>query len=215
MDQLAIETREDVRESLLVYWGGVGLSISTLFQSISGGESWRYCVLPLQAASPLIAFGFYVFIAFTYFAVLNVVTGVFCSSAIETAQRNPDLIAHAMSKARLAHDVQLKELFEALDVDGTQELTFRNLEVLLNDPLTQAYFAAAGLDVSKAWTLFKLLDVDGGGTIEIDEFLHGCSQLRGAAKSLEIAAIRYDLRILAGRVMKFISDIEGSSAQPQ
>ena len=34
--------------------------------------------------------------AFAFFAVLNVVTGVFCQSAIDTAQRDKDLMVEAV-----------------------------------------------------------------------------------------------------------------------
>lgn len=60
----------------------------SLFMSIARGVSWGE-VLPALKAINDAWVGLYLFyIAFTYFAVLNVVTGVFCQSAIESAQND-------------------------------------------------------------------------------------------------------------------------------
>merc|ERR1712025_1051523 len=79
-------------EALVAYWGSVDVSMMTLFQAITGGESWRFCWTVLMDFYPAMAAFLTVYVAFTYFAVLNVLTGVFCSSAIEATQRNPDII---------------------------------------------------------------------------------------------------------------------------
>merc|ERR1712048_130065 len=67
-------------------WCSLKVSTLTLFKCISGGLSWHEASEPLLRISPLLELLFAIYISFTYFAVLNVVTGVFCSSAIETAQ---------------------------------------------------------------------------------------------------------------------------------
>ena len=45
------------------------------------GVSWEEVELPLKIISPLWLFLFLFYISFSYLAVLNVVTGVFCQSA--------------------------------------------------------------------------------------------------------------------------------------
>merc|ERR1712196_248947 len=80
-----------VDEELSYFWGSLTSSMFTLFKSISGGVSWQDASEPLQWVYQPLQWLFAGYIAFTYFAVLNVVTGVFCNSAIETASRDPDL----------------------------------------------------------------------------------------------------------------------------
>merc|ERR1712039_328640 len=53
---------------------------------------------------------------------------------------------------------------------------------------------------SDAWTLFQLLDADGTYTIDIEEFVMGCTRLRGSAKSIDIAKVIADGRWLKKRV---------------
>merc|ERR1711953_1521249 len=120
-----------------------------------------------------------VYLSFTYFAVLNVVTGVFCSSAIETAQRNPEIIAHSLIDGEYQYMENLKKLFATIDEDDSGTINISEFEKLVSDEMTRAYFRALELDTSDAWTLFKLIDAGGGGKIDIDEFIGGCEALRG------------------------------------
>ena len=47
----------------------------------------------------------------------------------------------------------------------------------------RVYFESLGLDVDDAWGFFKLLDSDGGGSVEIEEFFLGCLRFRGQARA--------------------------------
>eukprot|EP00959_Pyramimonas_sp_CCMP1952_P433202 9071532-Pyramimonas_sp.AAC.1 len=74
-----VEVTDDLgqvnEDTLLGEWGSLDVSMYTLFQAISGGVSWREPATPLQGISILPTSLFTSYIAFVYFAVLNVVTG--------------------------------------------------------------------------------------------------------------------------------------------
>jgi len=55
----------------------------------------------------------------------------------------------------------------------------------------QALIQTFEIETADAWTLFKLLDTDGSGSVDIAEFIDGCIRLRGGAKSIHIAQIMY------------------------
>lgn len=189
---------------LVDFWGSLDTSMSSLFQSITGGVSWRDAIEPLHEVSYLVVWVFLCYIFFVYFAVLNVVTGVFCSSAIETAQHNPELVAHSLISNREQYVSNLRWLFEKVDDDASGFITINELETLLTDDMTRAYFKAMELDANDAWTLFKLIDKDGSGLVEIEEFIMGCEALRGSAKTLDVANMMYESRLLARKLFKFM-----------
>merc|ERR1712187_674338 len=93
----------------------------------------------------------------------------------------------------------LKKLFATIDEDDSGTINISEFEKLVSDEMTRAYFRALELDTSDAWTLFKLIDADGGGNIDIDEFIEGCESLRGGAKMLDLASLRSDVRTMAKR----------------
>merc|ERR1712176_1010098 len=76
------------------------------------------------------------------------------------------------------------------------------------------YFQAINLDTSEAKGLFKLLDLDGDGTVDAEEFLSGVLRLRGKAKALDLALVMYEVRRMAGqlqRLEELIVDKESSA----
>eukprot|EP00913_Durusdinium_trenchii_P034790 g32544.t1 len=73
------------------HWRTVPDSMLTLFMSITGGLSWEDALSPLRNASPVAVIFMVVYIVMTVFAVLNVVTGVFCNTAIESANADKDI----------------------------------------------------------------------------------------------------------------------------
>merc|ERR1712079_825530 len=109
---------------------------------------------------------FLTFIMFVLFAVLNVMTGVFCQNAIENAQRNDELKKHILMTNKKAYIEKMKSLFS--DENGEPEnVSFYKLDRLFEDRKMQSFFSALEIDVSDPWMLFKLLDTDGSRTIDI------------------------------------------------
>ncbi|CAE7949039.1 Cacna1e [Symbiodinium sp. KB8] len=133
----------------------------SLFMSIGGGVSWEEVLVPLRGMSAIWVWCFLFYISFTYFAVLNVVTGVFCQSAIESAQNDHTAVVQSILADKQAHLQKIRDLFGKLgDQDGV--ITYTMFEEKINSPAVREYFESLGLDVWDAWTFFKLLDQDAG-----------------------------------------------------
>merc|ERR1712025_316499 len=60
----------------------------------------------------------------------------------------------------------------------------------------RAYFRRLGLEVSDAKSMFKLLDFDDDGEIDMEEFILGFTHLRGDAKRVDVAKLRQQNRKL-------------------
>ena len=58
-----------------------------------------------------------------------------------------------------------------------------------------------GISTDDVWSLFLLLDADENGVIDLDEFVNGCMNLHGPAKSLQ--ARRWPSGARKGLVLKF------------
>lgn len=44
-----------------------------------------------------------------------------------------------------------------------------------------------GISTDDVWSLFVLIDADDNGIVDLEEFVNGCMQLHGPAKSLQAA----------------------------
>lgn len=171
------------------FWGTVPVAMLTLFESVAGGLSWHVVLGPLHTMSSALVGIFTLYIFFTYFAVLNVFTAVFCQGAIETVGQDPDLAALSVMQRKRLYVDKLQRFFQSVDRDHSGEITIDELEKLLSDKHMQAYMAAMGVDVADAWTMFKLMDEDENLTIDVGEFVQGMMRLQGAAKSVDIQAM--------------------------
>jgi len=202
----------DLEVKLLKYWGSLTTSIFTLYKSITGGISWHDVVDPLEEMHVMWAILFAAFISFSYFAVLNVITGVFCNSAIATATRDPDMVIHSLIAEKKTYMDNLKKLFKNVDADKSGLVTIHEFETLMTDDALQAHFAAMEIEPDDAWTLFKLIDKDMTNCIDIDEFVLGCMRLRGAAKGIDVALLLENNRVLLKRVAKLVYCMEQKGA---
>lgn len=173
------------------YWGTMFSSINTLFMSITSGISWETAAVPLADVAGIWQVVYMLYIAFTVFAVLNVMTGVFCQAAIESTQREHDLVMQNVFQEKKEHMKKLGHLFNKIDENGQGTITLTDLEEHIEDPEVKTYFEALELQVEDVWTFFKLLDEDSGAEVDMEEFLMGCMRLRGNAKSLDLAKLMH------------------------
>ncbi|CAE7933400.1 Scn11a [Symbiodinium necroappetens] len=103
--------------NLGTYWKSVDESMLTLFLAISGGMNWTEALEPLRVVQGIAPYLLILYIIVSVFAVLNVVTGVFCNTAIESAQSDKDI---AIMKQMRKHDLQvqaLRHIFKEIDHD--------------------------------------------------------------------------------------------------
>eukprot|EP00434_Breviolum_minutum_P019826 symbB.v1.2.017495.t1/scaffold1358.1/size123611/1 len=191
------------------YFSSLPDTMLSLFMSIAGGASWEDVQAPLKAISTVWVFFFLFFVSFTYFAVLNVVTGVFCQSAIDSAQNDHATVVQSILANKQMHVNKIRNLFTRFDQQETGVITFAMLEEKLDAPEVREYFETLGLDVWDAWTFFKLLDLDAGGAISIEEFLMGCLRLRGPARAIDVEKMIYDQSWLIRSQGKFTTYMEG------
>merc|ERR1719498_1208064 len=88
----------------------------------------------------------------------------------------------------------MREVFREANGGISGVMTWKTFESQLDKPNMQAYFRAIDVDPSEAKGLFRLLDLDGSGSIDAEEFLSGCLRLRGPAKALDLAILMHEVR---------------------
>lgn len=182
------------RSELLLWFGRLGRTVLTMFECISGGVSWDVVVVPLATdISPCYGVLFCLYVAFCVLAMMNVVTGVFVQKAIQGGQEDKDNY--------LANHIS--ELFFR-DKEGcnvSDQITWEEFESRLGVPDMQDYFKEMNVDVSEARGLFRLLDVNNSGTVDVEEVINGCLRLRGPAKALEMHLLLHETTRMRHRMI--------------
>lgn len=168
-------------------------TMATLFGSICGGVNWIDVLDSLASISIIWAFLFAFYMSFCLFAMLNVMTGVFCQGAIESAERDQEMLVHAVVQDRASYKDSLTKLFASIDDDKSGYVNIKEFEHHFSDESVLSIFRALNLDHHDAWELFAAIDSNQSGTIDAEEFLDGCMHLRGPAKAINLAGVRRDV----------------------
>eukprot|EP00746_Dinoflagellata_sp_MGD_P026909 gnl/MRDRNA2_/MRDRNA2_163420_c0_seq1.p1 gnl/MRDRNA2_/MRDRNA2_163420_c0~~gnl/MRDRNA2_/MRDRNA2_163420_c0_seq1.p1 ORF type:complete len:489 (+),score=99.30 gnl/MRDRNA2_/MRDRNA2_163420_c0_seq1:58-1467(+) len=202
---------EETIENLKKWYGSLGRAILSLLQAISGGADWGDLLEPLVESSSLPfmhALVFAAYIIFTSVALLNVVTGVFVDNAMKATAEDKEMVIHDQLKTQHSAVNDVKRLFEETDGNGSGEVSWEEFEQHLENPKVQAYFSSLELDASEARGLFKLLDIDGNGTVNRNEFIMGCMRLKGHAKSVDVATLMYENKKMLAKWTSFMAFCE-------
>lgn len=189
------EIGEADNDFLVTHWGGLLVSMLSLFQAMSGGIDWNDLCAPLMThISPVQGIVFSGYIAFTVLALTNVVTGVFVEGALKSAkEEEEDIFLQG-----------LYELFSNNDTDNTGQITTDQFRGIFESPDMHSHLANMGVNPFEAASLFALLDDDKSGTIDYNEFVGGCMRLRQAAKAIDIIMVMHEAQEIQRVVCEFI-----------
>ncbi|CAE8670299.1 unnamed protein product [Polarella glacialis] len=179
-------------------FGDIGDAIMTLLQCFSF-DSIGGIYRPLIRQRALLFFYFMSVLLLLSVALMNLVTALMVNSAFEQGNQDKETQKLLAGEKKKKQMIELKILFEALDEDGSGELT---MEEINDGPeaVREQLIEIAGTDDIQA--LFDMLDYDGGGTVETDEFCEGVIKALSSDKPMEL-----------GRLVKQCSDILKNSRE--
>jgi len=193
---------------LCISWDSLPTAILSLFQAVTGGMDWDQAFQPLMDVSWTLVIFFLIFFIFTAFVLLNVMTAVFCQTAIEAAQREHDIASDQAVACREQLSDEMHMLFQEIDKDNNGTIDEAEIEEANKNKKIKTFFASRGIEAHEAWALFKMLDTDRTGQIDMDSFVDGLIQFRGPARAIQIAKVVHDCKTLRGNMQAFSESVE-------
>eukprot|EP00747_Dinoflagellata_sp_TGD_P145741 gnl/TRDRNA2_/TRDRNA2_176615_c0_seq1.p1 gnl/TRDRNA2_/TRDRNA2_176615_c0~~gnl/TRDRNA2_/TRDRNA2_176615_c0_seq1.p1 ORF type:complete len:301 (-),score=34.05 gnl/TRDRNA2_/TRDRNA2_176615_c0_seq1:43-945(-) len=171
---------------LLRLYGSLFCSMLTLYQICTAGTDWAAAMEPLAetCSRELIAVIFILYTAFVLLSVMNIITGLFVDSAIQSAIET--------KRESIVRDLSM--VFGSTDTDGSGSISYDEFRKLLHHPRMQVYLKSIDVTPEDGSLLFPILDDDGSGEINSKELVHGCMRLYGSAKHLEMSAFVKEIR---------------------
>eukprot|EP00928_Gymnodinium_smaydae_P044249 TRINITY_DN29523_c0_g8_i1.p1 TRINITY_DN29523_c0_g8~~TRINITY_DN29523_c0_g8_i1.p1 ORF type:complete len:576 (-),score=139.20 TRINITY_DN29523_c0_g8_i1:148-1875(-) len=186
-------------DDLIQFFGSIFLTIFTLFMTVAGGIDWRDAAVPLLNSSSIAFLFFIMYVMLMILCVMNVLTGIFCQSAIDTAAADKESVIqiHLQEKQRFIETLQT--MFDKMDNSRTGILRVEDFHTHLSEETMQAMLKSLEIEVRDALTLFELLDTDGSGEVDINEFVTGCITLRGGAKAVHMEKVSNMNKVFSAR----------------
>eukprot|EP00437_Effrenium_voratum_P044066 CAMPEP_0181467484 /NCGR_PEP_ID=MMETSP1110-20121109/37005_1 /TAXON_ID=174948 /ORGANISM="Symbiodinium sp., Strain CCMP421" /LENGTH=558 /DNA_ID=CAMNT_0023592317 /DNA_START=34 /DNA_END=1710 /DNA_ORIENTATION=- len=187
------------------FFASVPETMLTLFMSISAGVNWNEPLGVLREISYVALLFMIMFIVITVFAVMNVVTGVFCNTAIESAHADKEIAVMIQIEKQAAHVRSLQSMFNAIDTDNSTFVNYEELKAAMESERLASFLESMEIETHDVLNLFRIIDADENGLIDLNEFVSGCMQLHGPAKSIQMAQMSHENK-LTRRALKTMAD---------
>jgi len=172
-------------QPLLHNFGTLFQSVYTLFKCISGGIDWDEAASPLVAISPVLGILFCMYVGFSIFCVLNIITAVFVEHAHRVGVGDEEKLVLQALERRQQQVKEVNNMFSTINKSHGGQVAACDFKSHLSDVAIQACFARLGINFDDQETLFELLELDEdvtGVTISVQD-LTECIQMVQASAS--------------------------------
>ncbi|CAK8985909.1 unnamed protein product [Durusdinium trenchii] len=143
-----------------------------LFKTVIAGDSWGLIAVPVIQQHPLTAVIFMGSLMTLVFGVLNIIVAVVVDTFAEVRESDVMNLAQELDHNLKKDRKFLQKIFNRLDKKGDGELTLQDLmDGARQDPEFQSRLRVMDIDEVDLQQLFDMIDADGSGAIEAQEFI--------------------------------------------
>lgn len=203
---LAVEMLHPIMDELEAEWRDCTFcarSLSTvmdanllLFKTLVALDSWGKVALPVIQHTPSAAIIFCGSQLTIVFGILNLIVAVVVDQFAEQRTKDVTNMANDLEQENDEELRRLDKMFQLIDGDGDGELTLVELlEGATKSKEFQNRLRVMDIDQADLFQLFSMLDADGGGTIDPEEFKQTLARWNMDAKTSN-RFIRYALQQL-------------------
>ncbi|CAE8590599.1 unnamed protein product [Polarella glacialis] len=201
----------EARIQVFRYYGTFSRTILTMFEVLFA--NWApACRVLTDNVSEWFGLVFIIYRCLVGFAILNVVNAVFVQSTMKVAAQDDDLMIIMKEKEQRALSQKLKFIFTELDTSADGRITFEELSALEHHPKLRTWLSTLEIQTHDLNDLYAMLNAgnDAEG-VQLDEFLHVASRLKGNARSLDMALMFSRIKQLDDKVSRLSVQLPGES----
>lgn len=182
------------------YFGSVWRSMFTLFQ-ITTLDGWSDDIVRhIIYFQPYMGIFFIVYLLITAFGLMNVVVGIIVENTLAAAAVSDNAVEKEQSVKRKKALDQLQVMLELSDSNRSGMITLNELKAASQSRVVQSQFQALDVTQGEIEQLFKLLDYDNRGKVDLKRFVTSCRELVGGARRRDIAQVEITVGTLAQRL---------------
>jgi len=179
---------DDTRMLLSARYKSLSEAMFSLLMAISGGMEWAKVLMPLERITWTARPFFCLYVTLITFGVGNILTGVFVRKVEDLRRNDRDLAIHSEMADADAFVEQMRWIFEDNGYSGST-MRLQDLEMFMELDDVWAYMKTHNLDTYDTIELFRRLDPQESGKVNLEEFVFACQRLKGHAKSSDILTL--------------------------
>ncbi|CAJ1441338.1 unnamed protein product [Effrenium voratum] len=181
-------------------------SLFALF-SIMNQQNWE-SIAPLLEKIPAIKPVYVLFTICSSWALLSVLTGVVSENMMAVRESQAQKDEEAVEERRIWLARWLRGVFAAADKDGSMTLERSEYRELLKSPFhLKRLQQVAKVPMQDLMQMFDILDVDGNGLIEFQEFLIGFEWLNEPISGKSLLKLGHEIRVSCQLVEKLLANL--------
>jgi len=177
-----------------VHLGSLSMVMLTLWMCVTGGISWWELERVFLDIGLLMGLLLVIYVCFMSLTLLNIVTGIFVSDAIGTANLDRELAAQLEKQSTEQLVVKLQDVFKEMDTEDQGFVTIRQFKDRVQEDSVRSFFQSLDLNPDDPDKLFRSLALDGTKELDTGEFVVGCMALRDGARAVNLASLSHDNR---------------------
>jgi len=185
-------------------------SMVLLFGLVTGGDDWFYFYEALLQMSPSAGMVFVMFIVAVILGVLNVISAVFVEGAISKAKGDHDLMLAEGHQNQQDVAQELVTAFHSIDTNHTNHISCDEWLEFTASEAGKDFLTLFCVDPERVRPIFKILDLDDSGEIEIQEFVVGFMRMNAhgadTMKQYEIETSLQSNKALLRKCVQIISE---------
>ena len=82
-----------------------------------------------------------------------------------------------------------------MDKENSNMVSIDEFKTSMATRKLSSFLESLGISTQDVWTLFTIIDTDQSGLIDLDEFVSGCMELHGPAKSYQISKMSWENKV--------------------
>lgn len=191
-------------------FGSVGKSMWTLLQCMTR-DSWSSDIARYVCVKQwYMSLFFFAFMMTSTYGLLNLVVSVIVEQTLTAARANENKVKTKEEKDKKADLEGLKDIFLAADEDGSGELDVHEFLHALQDEEIHFMLLKADVPIDDAARLFSVMDGEGSRNLSMDEFIDGCTKLKGVARNRDLLAITAQADTLSRKMDDLGEELQSS-----
>jgi len=160
------ETHDDISKN----FGTVMKSMFTCFQ-ISTFDDWPFLIRQAGAINTGFVILYLLFLAICAVGLMNIVIGILCESMMSVVSNEKYDSEQEIKRERREALLKLRDDLVKLDVDGDEQISIDEIQVMFNTPDMMENLTKCQLSQKMVENIFTMLDLDGDGDVPINQFI--------------------------------------------
>mmetsp|Transcript_17818 Transcript_17818/g.39059 ORF Transcript_17818/g.39059 Transcript_17818/m.39059 type:complete len:594 (+) Transcript_17818:104-1885(+) len=151
----------------------------TFFQTIVAGDSWGYIAIPVMEDEPATSVVFVGALLTLVYGVLNLIVAVIVDTFADMRSKDVSNLADEMDHQEKEEKKVLQSIFEKIDSNHNGAVSYAELQSGARKIADfRHWLRVLDIDAEDLTQLFRMVDADGSGEIDPDEFITALYRLK-------------------------------------